>query len=96
MLAIGRALVTNPKLLLLDEPLEGLALAVAQEVAKCIEGVAIILVEQHADFALSVLQQAIIQERGIVVRRGSSDMIANGRGALEQFVGLRKAAGRRR
>lgn len=102
MLAIGRALVTNPKLLLLDEPLEGLAPAVAQDVAKCIEGVAgnegvaIILVEQHADFALSVSQQAIILERGIVVRRGSSDMIANDRAALEQFVGLRKAAGRRR
>jgi branched-chain amino acid transport system ATP-binding protein len=102
MLAIGRALITNPRLLLLDEPLEGLAPAVAQDVAKCIadvsgeEGVATILIEQHADFALSVSQQALILERGMVVRHGSSDLIANDRGALEQHVGLRKASSKRR
>lgn len=97
MLAIGRALVTNPKLLLLDEPLEGLAPVVAQDVARCIrevaraEGMSVILIEQHAGFALKLADQAIILERGLVVRRGTSDAIARDHDALEQYVGVRKA-----
>ncbi|MFT4095999.1 MAG: ABC transporter ATP-binding protein [Rhodoblastus sp.] len=96
MLAIGRALVTNPSVLLLDEPLEGLAPVVAQDVARCIseiveqEGVSTILVEQHAGFALELAHDALIIERGLVVRSGASAEIAADRQALEQFVGLRK------
>jgi branched-chain amino acid transport system ATP-binding protein len=96
MLAIGRALVTNPSLLLLDEPLEGLAPVVAQDVARCIariveeEGVSTILVEQHAGFALALAHDALIIERGVVVRRGPSAEIAEDQEALEQYVGIRK------
>ncbi|MGY8634272.1 ABC transporter ATP-binding protein [Bradyrhizobium sp. 14AA] len=96
MLAIGRALVTNPRLLLLDEPLEGLAPVVAQDVARCITGItqsesmAVVLIEQHAAFALALAQQAIIIERGLVARSGTSGAVAADRDALEQYVGIRK------
>jgi branched-chain amino acid transport system ATP-binding protein len=96
MLAIGRALVTNPDILLLDEPLEGLAPLVAQDVARCIselvdsEGMAAILVEQHASFALAATRDALILERGKVVYSGASAELAQDRPTLERFVGLRK------
>lgn len=102
MLAIGRALVTNPALLLLDEPLEGLAPVVAQDVARCIaqvaesEGMSIILIEQDASFALGLTHQAVILERGMVVRSGPCQAIAQDRDALEQYVGIRKPAKKNR
>lgn len=101
MLAIARALMTNPAVLLLDEPLEGLAPVVAQDVARCItevvenEGMSAILVEQHAGFALELAHEALIIERGRVVRSGTSAQIAADRDALELHVGIRKSTSRK-
>src|ERR1700726_4227499 len=78
MLAIARALMTNPALLLLDEPLEGLAPVIVDELAEAIgrmiaeEGTAIMLVEQHTEVALSLARDAVVIERGTIALRASS------------------------
>jgi branched-chain amino acid transport system ATP-binding protein len=97
MLAIARALMTNPALLLLDEPLEGLAPIVVEELTAAIrrmtgEGAnAFILVEQHADIALALTQNALVLERGRVVHSGRSvDLLAD-HAALDRLIGLRLA-----
>ncbi|MFL6800105.1 MAG: ABC transporter ATP-binding protein [Xanthobacteraceae bacterium] len=97
MLAIARALMTNPALLLLDEPLEGLAPIIVEELTAAIrrmivdEGTAFILVEQHADVALSLTQDAIVLERGTIVHRARSRALLEDRATLDRFVGLRLA-----
>ncbi|HEU4728891.1 MAG TPA: ABC transporter ATP-binding protein [Kofleriaceae bacterium] len=81
MLAIGRALMTNPTLLLLDEPLEGLAPIIAQELVRVIRrlradtGMALIVVEQHARVALSLTDHAIVLDRGKIVHRSASSAL---------------------
>ena len=81
MLAIARALMTNPTLLLLDEPLEGLAPIIAQELVRVIRslradsGLAIVVVEQHARIALSLTDQAIVLDRGKIVHRSDSQTL---------------------
>jgi branched-chain amino acid transport system ATP-binding protein len=83
MLAIARALVLNPALLLLDEPMEGLAPLIVQELLQVIRelvsgsGLAVILVEQHARLALQVTGSALVLDRGRVVHRSASaDLLA--------------------
>jgi len=97
MLAIARALMTNPALLLLDEPLEGLAPIVIEELSGAIarmtrEGSnAFILVEQHVEIALPLTQTALVLERGRIVHRGpSADLLAD-HAALDRLVGLKLA-----
>jgi branched-chain amino acid transport system ATP-binding protein len=97
MLAIARALMTNPALLLLDEPLEGLAPIVVEELATAIrrmaseDSMAFILVEQHADIALSLTQNAIVLERGRIVYNGASASLLTDHAALDRLIGLRLA-----
>ena len=100
MLAIARALMTNPALLLLDEPLEGLAPIIVEELTQAIRrmtaegGTAFILVEQHAEIALSMTERALVLERGAVAHRAASrDLLADPT-TLDRLVGLR-VSGRR-
>jgi len=94
MLAVARALMTNPALLLLDEPLEGLAPIIVEELAAALtkmkdQGMASILVEQHTDLALSLTDEALVIERGAVVHRARSADFARDAATLERYVGLK-------
>jgi len=94
MLAIARALMTNPALLLLDEPLEGLAPIIVEELAaalKNLHGIATILVEQHAEVALGLTQDAVVIERGRIVHRAASAEFARDAETLERYLGLKLA-----
>ena len=97
MLAIARTLMTNPMLLLLDEPLEGLAPIIVEELTAAIrrmtadEGTAFLLVEQHAEVALSLSAEAVVLERGSIVHRARSQDLLKDAAMLERLIGLRLA-----
>ncbi|MGH7268736.1 MAG: ABC transporter ATP-binding protein [Candidatus Rokuibacteriota bacterium] len=97
MLAIARALMTNPTLLLLDEPLEGLAPIIVEELTAAIrrmriaDGAAFILVEQHAEIALSLSDAAVVLERGRIVHRARAQALLEDHATLDRLVGLRIA-----
>ena len=94
MLAIARALMTNPQLLLLDEPMEGLAPIIVQELMRVIrkliseEGLSVIVVEQHARLALSITRQAIVLDRGRIVHAGSSESLLADGERLDRLVAV--------
>jgi len=94
MLAIARALMTNPKVLLLDEPMEGLAPIIVQELVKVIGQIvragefAVIVVEQHARLALGLTTQAIVLDRGCVVHRAASEALLADPATLDRLVAV--------
>jgi len=79
MLAIGRAMVSRPRLLLLDEPTEGLWIGVVQEIAECLrelmKDTAIVIVEQHLEFALGLADYAYVLDRGRVALQGRASAV---------------------
>jgi branched-chain amino acid transport system ATP-binding protein len=94
MLAVGRALVLNPRVILLDEPLEGLAPILVEELLVALrriirdEGMSAILVEQNAKKILGVTDHAIILERGCVVHAADSAVLMADRAVLETHLGV--------
>jgi branched-chain amino acid transport system ATP-binding protein len=93
MLAIGRALMGNPKVLLLDEPSEGLAPLIVAEVGRTIrrlkeEGQSIVLVEQNRQLALDVADQAVILNTGRCVFAGSAADVLNNEALIAQNLGV--------
>src|SRR5215831_12955900 len=101
MLAVGRALVLNPKILLLDEPLEGLAPIIIEELLAALnrvirhEGVSAILVEQNPQKILGVTDRAVILERGTIVHEAESETLRADRTVLETYIGVTDQAPRR-
>jgi branched-chain amino acid transport system ATP-binding protein len=101
MLAVGRALVLNPRLLLLDEPLEGLAPILVEELLAALRlitrerGVAAILVEQNAHKVLPVTDRVAILERGSVIHHGASAALMEDRGLIETHLGVTNGGKRR-
>jgi branched-chain amino acid transport system ATP-binding protein len=94
MLAIARALVVNPRLLLLDEPMEGLAPIIVQYLMKVIRALVddgsmtVVVVEQHAELALSLTRNAIVLDRGRIVHRSASEALLDDRATLHRLVGV--------
>ncbi len=94
MLAIGRALILNPKLLLLDEPTEGLAPVIVAELLGALariirdQGLSAIVIEQHARKILRVTDEAVILERGVIVHAASSAALAGDEATLDRYLGV--------
>jgi branched-chain amino acid transport system ATP-binding protein len=93
MLAIGRALMGNPRVLLLDEPSEGLAPMIVAEVGRTIrrlkdEGQSIVLVEQNRQLALDVADRAVILNTGRCVFSGEATELANNEELMSQHLGV--------
>jgi branched-chain amino acid transport system ATP-binding protein len=100
MLAIGRALTLNPKVLLLDEPTEGLAPIIVEELLQAIGtitragGICSIIVEQHAQKILGLADRVVILERGTIVHDASSAALKADPAVLERFLGVSGASAR--
>jgi branched-chain amino acid transport system ATP-binding protein len=94
MLAIGRALLGNPSLLLMDEPLEGLAPVIVEALLAGLDRLrredelALLLVEQHARLALELSRRAVVLDRGAVVFSGSSRELLDAPERLDALISV--------
>jgi branched-chain amino acid transport system ATP-binding protein len=94
MLAMARALMINPKLLLLDEPLEGLAPIIVEELLAATrrltheEGMSVIIVEQHPQAILAISHRAVVLDHGTVVHTGDAQTLRNQPELLDQLLGV--------
>jgi branched-chain amino acid transport system ATP-binding protein len=97
MACIGRALLTNPDFLLMDEPSEGLAPLLVQEVGRIIrklqnEGLSILLIEQNVSLALRVSQYAYVLYHGEIVHHCSAQELAGNQQVQSQYIGVARRA----
>ena len=93
MLAIGRALMSNPRYLLLDEPSLGLAPKLVEQIAELIQeinnqGVTVLLVEQNANMALKISSHGYIMETGNIVMDNPSEKLLSDQDVQEFYLGL--------
>jgi branched-chain amino acid transport system ATP-binding protein len=93
MLAIGRALMSNPRLLLLDEPSLGLAPVVVQDIVRILmkineDGVAIVLVEQNAELALELASHGYVLETGSIALEGEAESLMNNEHVRKAYLGI--------
>jgi branched-chain amino acid transport system ATP-binding protein len=91
MLAVGRALMVSPKLLLLDEPVEGLSPLVVKDLANAIgklvvQGLTLFLSEQNVNFALSIAKRAYILEKGVVRYQGSVEELSQNEDVKKKYL----------
>ena len=93
MLAIGRALVTNPKLLILDEASEGLAPKIREEIWQCLDvlrtqGQTILIIDKYVERLMKLADHHIILEKGVVVWQGDSERLGVDRGLWDRYLGV--------
>ena len=92
MLSIGRALLLNPRLLILDEPSQGLAPLIVREVFRIVqqmksEGISVLLVEQNARMSLEIADNAYVLDDGIVVYSGTAAALATDEARVRSLAG---------
>ena len=96
MLAVGRALMSRPKIMMMDEPSLGLAPLVVQGIFDIIreinrQGVTILLIEQNANMALKVADQAYVMETGVITRQGTGQELLNDESIKEAYLGKKRS-----